>query len=90
MVSHRRWTPECSAVVGGAETVAHLLDADLIDELRFTLHPLVAGKGLALFDKVERRHLFRTIMHTFAFCRSASAKPASSAEAAAPLLMVTI
>lgn len=46
-------------VVGGAETVARMLDADLIDELRLTLHPLVAGEGLPLFDKVKRRHAFK-------------------------------
>lgn len=44
-------------VVGGAETVSRILDAGLVDELRFTLHPLVAGPGKLLFEKVKQRHL---------------------------------
>lgn len=38
-----------------------MLDADLIDEFRFTLHPLVAGKGLALFDRIEHRHMLKLV-----------------------------
>ena len=43
-------------VVGGARTVASFIDLGLIDELRFTLHPLVAGPGKALFETLGRRH----------------------------------
>ena len=44
-------------VVGGAITICTLLDAGLIDELRLTLHPLIAGPGKPLFDRVERHRL---------------------------------
>ncbi len=42
-------------VVGGAGLVASLMDADLIDELRLIVHPVVLGSGKPLF-KVVRRH----------------------------------
>ncbi|MEX0783916.1 MAG: dihydrofolate reductase family protein [Dehalococcoidia bacterium] len=42
-------------LVGGARTVASLIDAGLVDELRLTVHPLVAGPGNALFAITELR-----------------------------------
>jgi dihydrofolate reductase len=42
-------------LVGGARTVASLIDAGLVDELRLTVHPLIAGDGKALFATTERR-----------------------------------
>jgi dihydrofolate reductase len=43
-------------VVGGPSTVAGLLDAELIDELRLTVHPVVLGAGKPLFGRVVREH----------------------------------
>jgi dihydrofolate reductase len=43
-------------VVGGPSTVAGLLDAGLIDELRLTVHPVVLGTGKPLFGRVVREH----------------------------------
>ena len=42
-------------VVGGATLVASLLNEGLIDELRLIVHPVVLGKGQALFSGVNRR-----------------------------------
>ena len=42
-------------VVGGATLVARLLNEDLIDELRLIVHPIVLGKGQALFGGVNKR-----------------------------------
>jgi dihydrofolate reductase len=42
-------------VVGGATLVASLLNEDLIDELRLIVHPVVLGKGQALFSGVNKR-----------------------------------
>jgi dihydrofolate reductase len=42
-------------LVGGARTIASLIDAGLVDELRLTVHPLIAGEGKALFATAERR-----------------------------------
>jgi len=42
-------------LVGGARTLASLIDAGLVDELRLTVHPLIAGDGKALFATTEGR-----------------------------------
>lgn len=42
-------------VVGGATLVASLLNENLIDELRLIVHPIVLGKGRALFSGVKKR-----------------------------------
>jgi dihydrofolate reductase len=42
-------------VVGGATLVANLLNEGLIDELRLIVHPIVLGKGQALFSGVNKR-----------------------------------
>jgi dihydrofolate reductase len=42
-------------VVGGARTVATLIDAGLVDELQLTVYPLIAGDGKPLFAATERR-----------------------------------
>ena len=44
-------------VVGGAGLVASLMDADLIDELRLIVHPVVVGGGKPLFQDVRRHSL---------------------------------
>jgi dihydrofolate reductase len=41
-------------VVGGATLVASLLNEGLIDELRLIVHPVVLGKGRALFGGVNK------------------------------------
>ena len=46
-------------VIGGPTTVAGLLDAGLIDELRLTVHPVVLGDGTPLFGRVGREHRLR-------------------------------
>ncbi len=42
-------------LVGGARTVAGLIDAGLVDELRLTVYPLLVGPGKTLFATTERR-----------------------------------
>jgi dihydrofolate reductase len=42
-------------LVGGARTVASLLDAGLVDELRLSVHPLIVGHGKGLFAASESR-----------------------------------
>ena len=48
-------------VVGGATLVSSLVNADLVDELRLSVHPLVAGQGKALFRDVSRRHALELV-----------------------------
>jgi dihydrofolate reductase len=42
--------------VGGAALVSSLLEANLIDELRLAIHPIVLGRGKRLFKDVSQRH----------------------------------
>src|SRR5262245_22998553 len=42
-------------VVGGATLLANLLNEGLVDELRLIVHPVLLGKGQALFGGVNRR-----------------------------------
>ena len=42
-------------LMGGAQVTAGLIDAELVDELRLIVYPLIAGKGKALFATTERR-----------------------------------
>jgi dihydrofolate reductase len=44
-------------VVGGAGLVASLMDADLIDELRLIVHPIIVGSGKPLFKDIRRHSL---------------------------------
>ena len=42
-------------LVGGAKTVASLMDEGLVDELRLIVYPLICGDGKALFGDVHKR-----------------------------------
>ena len=44
-------------LMGGAEITRACLKAGLVDELRFIVHPLIAGTGTALFTARERHGL---------------------------------
>lgn len=41
---------------GGAKLVTTFLNLDLIDEYRLAVHPVILGKGKALFQHIEDRH----------------------------------
>ncbi len=44
-------------LMGGAEILRACLKAGLVDELRFIVHPLIAGAGTPLFTEPERHGL---------------------------------
>lgn len=42
-------------VVGGRSVIIQLMNFGLIDECRFCVHPVVLGKGVALFQDIDKR-----------------------------------
>lgn len=44
---------------GGAELVTNFLNADLIDEMQLSVHPVVLGQGKPLFAAIAARKYFR-------------------------------
>lgn len=51
----RRQTGRAAYVVGGPGLVASLIDADLLDELRLIVHPVLAGGGTSFFSGITQR-----------------------------------
>ena len=47
--------------VGGAALIGSLMNAGLLDEIRLTVHPLVLGRGKALFKDVCERHALEVV-----------------------------
>lgn len=47
--------------VGGATLVSSLMNLGLIDELRLVVHPIVLGRGKALFKDVKERHALKLL-----------------------------
>ena len=48
-------------LVGSRSLIIQLLNLNLIDEFQLCVHPVVVGKGLPLFDKIEDRTIFKLI-----------------------------
>ncbi|MBM3281791.1 MAG: dihydrofolate reductase [Candidatus Diapherotrites archaeon] len=42
-------------VVGGGEIASELLNRDLIDEYYLFVHPIILGKGISLYSKVNKQ-----------------------------------
>lgn len=42
--------------IGGAALVSGLIEADLLDELRLAVHPVLLGSGKRLFNESSQRH----------------------------------
>ena len=47
--------------VGGAGVVSSLVNHGLIDEIRIVIHPIILGKGKALFKDVAERHALKHV-----------------------------
>jgi dihydrofolate reductase len=48
-------------LVGSRSLIIQLLELDLIDEFQLCIHPVIAGKGLPLFEKINDRAIFKFI-----------------------------
>ena len=42
-------------LLGGGEIVSILLNADLVDEIILSIHPIILGKGIPLFSNINKR-----------------------------------
>lgn len=42
-------------LLGGGEIVSIFLNADLIDEIILSVHPIILGKGISLFSNIKKR-----------------------------------
>ena len=53
-------------LVGGSEIISLLLAANLLDELIISIHPIILGKGIPLFRKMEKQtklKMLRTVSY---------------------------
>jgi dihydrofolate reductase len=48
-------------LVGSRSLIIQLMKLNLIDEYQFCVHPVIAGKGLKLFDDINARYTFKLI-----------------------------
>jgi len=47
--------------VGSRSLIIQLLNLNLVDEFQLCIHPVVVGKGLPLFDKINDRTIFNLV-----------------------------
>lgn len=47
--------------VGSRSLIIQLLNSNLIDEFQLCIHPVIEGKGLPLFDKINCRTVFKLL-----------------------------
>ena len=48
-------------LIGSRSLIIQLLNQNLIDEFQLCIHPMIEGKGLKLFDKINERTIFRLV-----------------------------
>ncbi|WP_018343741.1 dihydrofolate reductase family protein [Cytophaga aurantiaca] len=48
-------------LIGSRSLILQLLNLNLIDELQICIHPVVIGKGLPLFDKINDRTILKLL-----------------------------
>jgi dihydrofolate reductase len=48
-------------LVGSRSLIIQLMELNLIDEFQLCIHPVVVGKGLPLFEKINDRAIFKLI-----------------------------
>lgn len=48
-------------LIGSRSLIIQLLNLNLIDEFQICIHPMIEGKGLPLFDKMNDRKVFKLL-----------------------------
>lgn len=59
MVTYLKQQPGRDILISSRSLIAELLNLDLIDELQLCIHPVIIGRGLPLFDRINDRTIFR-------------------------------
>ncbi|HEY1040692.1 MAG TPA: dihydrofolate reductase family protein [Bacteroidia bacterium] len=60
-VKELKQKPGKDIFVGSRSLIIQLLNLNLLDEFQLCVHPVVAGKGLPLFDKINDRTVFKLL-----------------------------
>lgn len=56
-----RQEPEKNILVGSRSLIISLINLGLVDELQFMVHPVLAGKGLPLFEMITDRKILKLV-----------------------------
>ena len=60
-VAELRQQPGRDILVGSRSLIVSLTNLNLIDEYQLCIHPVVIGKGLPLFEKLEEKKVFKLL-----------------------------
>jgi dihydrofolate reductase len=58
-ISALKSQPGKDILIGSRSLIIQLLNSGLVDEFQICIHPMVEGKGLRLFDEIEREIFFK-------------------------------
>ncbi len=61
LVSELKKEPGRDILIGSRSLIVQLANLNLIDEYQLCIHPVVVGKGLPLFDKINDRTIFKLL-----------------------------
>lgn len=61
LIKELKQQPGKDILVGSRSLIIQLLNKDLIDEFQLCVHPVIAGAGMKLFEKVNDRRIFKLI-----------------------------
>lgn len=59
VVNELKQQPGKDILIGSRSLIVELLNLNLIDEFQLCIHPVVVGKGLPLFEKINDRTIFK-------------------------------
>jgi dihydrofolate reductase len=51
--------PGKDILIGSRSLIIQLINLNLVDEFQICIHPMIEGKGLPLFDKIQDRTIFK-------------------------------
>jgi dihydrofolate reductase len=61
MVRELKKQPDKNILIGSRSLIVNLMNLNLIDEYQICVHPVVVGKGLPLFEKINERITLKLI-----------------------------